>query len=451
MAVVAPPPLNSNLDLWGPSESAIYPAVAPESMTDVMPYQYPPPPTAQNGADMELPPSGYIPNYSISQGSSGVDMGPSPDSNLSLDESQETSSKAMKMKQAMSSPGARSSQMQQSPPHHGAMQDQNALAMGGEKRRNKLGYHRTSVACGHCRRRKIRCIPSPADVQGRCVNCIRLKKECSFYPVDQQPPQDTRQKSSSRSSVGPKIASASSSPAMQTGLPSDMQGHHTYAQMSMAPIPNMAPPMKPSAANSLPPEAKVVPSASTGRGYEYAQGVTNWMSADPAVSKPGDLNATWRSYPAESPITPAFSPYTPHAPGPAATWAAGVSGEAAARDDMHWSSYSAPPARSMSFGAESMTGHHQQYPPIAEMSSHSSRSYSRGHPPHRVTSHGANRTLIQSRVTLTEFGTGNMAHINRSRLEIRHTTPESSHNTAPVSIIPNDKIIRWMQREYTPP
>lgn len=62
--------------------------------------------------------------------------------------------------------------------------DTNSLAQSTEKKRNKLGYHRTSVACGHCRRRKIRCIASPGD--RRCSNCIRLKKECNFYPVDQQ-------------------------------------------------------------------------------------------------------------------------------------------------------------------------------------------------------------------------------------------------------------------------
>jgi Fungal Zn(2)-Cys(6) binuclear cluster domain len=38
---------------------------------------------------------------------------------------------------------------------------------------------------GHCRRRKIRCLlPTPEDPQGRCANCIRLKKECNFHPVD---------------------------------------------------------------------------------------------------------------------------------------------------------------------------------------------------------------------------------------------------------------------------
>jgi hypothetical protein len=79
------------------------------------------------------------------------------------------------------------------------------LSPTGDKRRNKLGYHRTSVACGkpcvtpacgaladftetgHCRRRKIRCLVANDETTGRCANCIRLKKECNFYPVDQNP------------------------------------------------------------------------------------------------------------------------------------------------------------------------------------------------------------------------------------------------------------------------
>ncbi|KAG9572797.1 hypothetical protein KCV01_g18925, partial [Aureobasidium melanogenum] len=53
-----------------------------------------------------------------------------------------------------------------------------------DKRRNKLGYQRISIACSHCRRRKIRCVLAEGDDMGRCNNCIRLKKECVFYPVD---------------------------------------------------------------------------------------------------------------------------------------------------------------------------------------------------------------------------------------------------------------------------
>ena len=121
-------------------------------------------------------------------------------------------------------------------------------------------------AVGHCRRRKIRCVPSQNDVQGRCINCIRLKKECSFYPVDQQPPVETRQKSGSRSSVGPKIPSASSSPAMQPGIPSDIHGQQPYPQLTMPSIQNMAPPMKPSGSDSYPADSK-----SKSLGHSQAQ------------------------------------------------------------------------------------------------------------------------------------------------------------------------------------
>ena len=64
------------------------------------------------------------------------------------------------------------------------MSKSDGSASSDEKKRSKLGYHRTSVACGHCRRRKIRCVMPDDDPSGRCSNCIRLKKECNFFPVD---------------------------------------------------------------------------------------------------------------------------------------------------------------------------------------------------------------------------------------------------------------------------
>ncbi|GAB1310955.1 Halotolerance protein 9 [Madurella fahalii] len=369
MAVVAPPSLKSTLDPWRSGDSAIYPAAPPaEPMTDVMSYQYPPPP--HNGADMDLPPSGYLPSYSVpSHASSGMDP------SIPSRERSDSFSKSIKLKRSMPTPVVGPPQPQAQAPQPPPPQQSAAPGQdpAGERRRNKLGYHRTSVACGHCRRRKIRCVPSQNDVQGRCINCIRLKKECSFYPVDQQPPLDTRQKSASRSSVGPKIASASSSPAMQTGIPSDIHGQQPYPQLTMPSMQSMPPPMKPSGTESYGPDSKIPSSASSSRTYEYGHhGMTNWMSADasPSSSKPSDLNATWRSYPADSPITPAFSPYTPHAPPPSATWSASVGSEPSSRDDIAWSSYPAPPSRSLSFGAESMTSH-QQYPSM------SSRSYDR--------------------------------------------------------------------------
>ncbi|KAK4239718.1 hypothetical protein C8A03DRAFT_42717 [Achaetomium macrosporum] len=353
---------------WASNDSGTYPAVPPtELMTDIMSYQYPPPPP--NGADMDMPSTGYLPSYPVPpHASSAMDPGSSIPPRERSD--------SLKLKRSISTPvvGPSQSQGQTAQPNG----PQQSVAPGhdpsGERRRNKLGYHRTSVACGHCRRRKIRCVPSQNDVQGRCINCIRLKKECSFYPVDQQPPLDTRQKSGSRSSMGPKVPSASSSPAMQPGIPSDIHGQQPYPQLAMPSIQNMAPPMKPSGSENYPPDSKMPSSASSGRAYEYAQhGMANWMSADtsPNSSRPSD----WRSYPSDSPITPAFSPYTPHAPPPSATWPASVGSEPP-RDEIAWSSYPAPPPRSLSFGAESMPGH-QQYSPISQVNSHSSRSYER--------------------------------------------------------------------------
>ncbi|EYE93184.1 putative C6 finger domain protein [Aspergillus ruber CBS 135680] len=93
-----------------------------------------------------------------------------------------------------------------------------------DKKRNKLGYHRTSVACVHCRRRKIRCLVAADDAQGRCENCIRLRKECQFFPVDQQPPVEKKTRPNSRldSSASTDPSTASSSPPIVSG-PLDQQ------------------------------------------------------------------------------------------------------------------------------------------------------------------------------------------------------------------------------------
>ncbi|KAK5458178.1 hypothetical protein LTS15_004257 [Exophiala xenobiotica] len=86
-----------------------------------------------------------------------------------------------------------------------AVQDMDAEGQAesaADKKRNKLGYHRTAVACGHCRRRKIRCVPAFDGTAGRCQNCVRLRKDCQFYPVDQQtqsPTPDTGTRSRTKS------------------------------------------------------------------------------------------------------------------------------------------------------------------------------------------------------------------------------------------------------------
>ncbi|PGH11570.1 hypothetical protein AJ79_04828 [Helicocarpus griseus UAMH5409] len=88
-----------------------------------------------------------------------------------------------------------------------------------DKKRNKLGYHRTSVACVHCRRRKIRCLLASNDTQGRCENCIKLKKECHFFPVDQQPPIETK-----RSRAGSKAGTTSTETSITSSPPALVSG-----------------------------------------------------------------------------------------------------------------------------------------------------------------------------------------------------------------------------------
>ena len=57
------------------------------------------------------------------------------------------------------------------------------------------------------------------DPSGRCANCIRLKKECNFFPVDQQPSLEKRSRSDSKAdaTLNGASASASSSPGLQEG------------------------------------------------------------------------------------------------------------------------------------------------------------------------------------------------------------------------------------------
>ena len=72
---------------------------------------------------------------------------------------------------------------------------------------------------GHCRRRKIRCLLASDDMQQRCLNCIKLKKECSFLPVDPQAQGERRPrtKSAVEARSGETSGSASSSPPLGSG------------------------------------------------------------------------------------------------------------------------------------------------------------------------------------------------------------------------------------------
>lgn len=70
----------------------------------------------------------------------------------------------------------------------------------------------------HCRRRKIRCLVAEGDPQSRCQNCIRLKKECVFYPVDQQSAVENKSQSSGKAG-GASSTVSSSPPEVGVGRP----------------------------------------------------------------------------------------------------------------------------------------------------------------------------------------------------------------------------------------
>ena len=83
---------------------------------------------------------------------------------------------------------------------------------------------------GHCRRRKIRCLLAPDDPQSRCSNCIRLKKECNFFPVDQQPQVERRPRTGSRAEArsGETSISSSSSPGITGGHVIEQVDHFNH-------------------------------------------------------------------------------------------------------------------------------------------------------------------------------------------------------------------------------
>lgn len=189
---------------------------------------------------------------------------------------------------------------------------------------------------GHCRRRKIRCLLDPVDQRGRCSNCIRLKKECKFYPVDQQPSPETRARSGSKAEASSNDAETSTSPSpvhlagsnvveeiesyqhlqsnpLQTN--EDSQGFYSYSASALSPTgrSTCCSPVRQGGTDSL-----VAPIS--GLTYEMPQSFDpspSWehspfssqSSQSLAVERsfPDDASgAFWR--PSESPLTSVFPP-----------------------------------------------------------------------------------------------------------------------------------------------
>ncbi|KAI5868324.1 hypothetical protein GGS23DRAFT_22022 [Durotheca rogersii] len=300
-------------------------------MIGTMPYQYPSP---QDGAVIDMPHSGYAGGYPVPTTSA-------------LEETHDI--------------------------------DHVPFGLSNEKKRNKLGYHRTPIACGHCRRRKIRCKqPEIPDVLGRCESCISLKKECVYHAVNQPPPPipPTGQRQGTKTSNSSGLESSSTSPALSAGHSGEAQPNTPYHQM--ATMPNMGQQsIGPRGGESYSVEPKVPPNAPNGRTFDYAHGIGSWVTteASAGVSRTSnDTNSQWTTNFANGMPEPSdFPQYSPHAPSPSMTWPAalGTPGrmDANGRLGDTWKPYS-PAARSMSFSGDQSS----QYPP-------STRPYERAQPP----------------------------------------------------------------------
>lgn len=239
-----------------------------------------------------------------------------------------------------------------------------ALGNSGElsptsgKPRNKLGYHRTSVACGHCRRRKIRCLLASEDPQGRCANCIRLKKECNFYPVEHNPDMQRSQAVASKdTSPGQPSTPATSSPGHLTSAPGEKLGefrtpfigssvtqgpNYTFQgepeiDPHQAPVPSRMPVQQPSypyphpIETQWPPTNTFLPSSTVG---ESPQSSTSYWRQSPSTA-----NSVYGS---ESNVS---GGHTPAAMSTSSTMSYG-------HQDSHWGQQPPfqPPTRSMSYG-----------------------------------------------------------------------------------------------------
>ena len=182
-------------------------------------------------------------------------------------------------------------------------------------------------------------------MQNKCINCIRLKKDCSFYPVDQQPPHVGRAKASARSSTTSKIGRpslhslrTSSSHSRQL---SSQQGCPSTNLASVPSVPSVAPLANPTSDRFTPdgkgnenPATQVTGSSqniqgligdpAAGRQYDFSKpNFTNWMQPDitpSPTSTPADLQGVWRSYPEESPLNLHLSLYGHQAPQSSETW-----------------------------------------------------------------------------------------------------------------------------------
>ncbi|KAI5926105.1 hypothetical protein F4810DRAFT_577277 [Camillea tinctor] len=301
MAIGVRPLFQHEPALWGIKHSIAYTLDYPELVIDTMSYHYPSLPHSS-----DAPHSSYISSFPT----------PTPSS---MEDTNDTASKS--------------------------------AGNGGEKKRNRLGYHRASIACSHCRKRKIRCIvPNKRDMQGQCKSCQNLKKDCTYENVDQRSSSVPGQNQGSvRSSSRTRMDSVSVSPTTGPRHPTDLLSHHqSYQQLSAR---------SPVKSEDYPEDHRIQNNTLGIRTFGYSQG---WLptEANPNSTKvAGDIHIPLRDYTHETPAASSFSPYPTQSTQAPATWNTASTGsplidvETTSRQEDAWSSYP-PPGRVASYGNE---------------------------------------------------------------------------------------------------
>ncbi|KAI0109951.1 hypothetical protein F4814DRAFT_450913 [Daldinia grandis] len=237
--------------------------------------------------------------------------------------------------------------------------DNGLLDLPSERRRNRLGYHRSTVACVHCRKRKIRCKkPEVQDLLNRCESCINLKKDCVYAAVNPQAPPHTMTHRPRRMSIGSSPTSPSTSPGMAMGHIVEGQSNPTYHQLTPMPsMPGIG--QQPVEASEEETYSVRIPSAtSNSRSFSYGQVASGWMSTDTdasAETTQGATNTPWTTFPHGVPEATGFPQYAPHATTPSlSTWPTNSLGINRMDTETHlddtWRPYPLG-ARSMSFNS----------------------------------------------------------------------------------------------------
>ncbi|KAL1311327.1 hypothetical protein AAFC00_001504 [Neodothiora populina] len=311
-----------------------------------------------------MPPASGLPSFSSSLNSSGQGGRMTP----ILPHESGITGKRRKISKAKVSPILKRAV---STPHMSGLSDQDTPGLSPsalDKRRNKLGYQRISIACGHCRRRKIRCVLAEQDDMGRCQNCIRLKKECVFYPVDSTG--GTESRAQHKAGSGSKASSIMSDSPSERKFGALIDGERDIGR-SFPPLASNAPRDLSSTSSGSGLGISTASMNSQEYAYEHSDGARDGIysgissHADSANSD-ASTTASWRLQ--DSPRVhefPAFSPSEAHSSGfPNYSYAA-TRGEYAMQ----------PPMRSISYGNIEPALNHFQQP-----STSASMGYSRHEP-----------------------------------------------------------------------